>query len=108
MAKPKKGGLKSSGPHKNHGPKRKLFKEFKPMIHTIAKTGVLSKYYNLESFMLACQARGLKSGGMAEWKNRFSFFTQDLKNRAEQNEWLRNCKHYKDPDPNKKKVEIKA
>lgn len=65
MAKPKKGS--SSGPRKNHGPKRKLFKEFKPMIHAFAKAGLLTKYNNYESWCLACGARGKKDTSKSEF-----------------------------------------
>lgn len=68
MAKNKKRNL-TSGPTKNHGPKRKLFKEFKPMIHALAKYGLLNKYNNYESWVIACQARGKKSTSIGEFKN---------------------------------------
>ena len=52
---------------KRHGPKRHMFKDFKPMVHEFAQTGVLSKYYNYESFTLACAARGVKNGIAEMW-----------------------------------------
>lgn len=61
MAKGKGGSKSSGGPHKSHGPKRHLFKEFKPMVHLFAKAGLLSKYNNYESFCLACSARGKRN-----------------------------------------------
>ena len=62
MAKGKgKGKVSSGGPHKKHGPKRKLFAEFKPMIKAMADAGLLTKYNNYESFCLACNARGKRN-----------------------------------------------
>ena len=61
MGKSKKRSGSSSGPHKKHGPKRHLFHDLKPMVHEIAKAGVLTKYYAYESWALACQARGIKN-----------------------------------------------
>ena len=104
MGKSKK-GTSHAGPHKKHGPKRHMFKEYKPMIYAISKSNILDKYHNFESFMLSCQARGLKVGGMDEWKERFKFFTQDLKTRQEQDEWLKNCKNYKETTPKTKKAQ---
>lgn len=66
MAKPKRGG--SGGPHKNHGPKKHLFKEYKPMIHVFAKAGLLGKYYNEESFLMAVAARTKGKATHAEWE----------------------------------------
>lgn len=65
MAKPKRGS--SSGPKKNHGPKRHLFKNFKPFVWEVAPTGILNKYNNEESFILACQARGKKNASHEDW-----------------------------------------
>ena len=65
MAKPKKG--MHSGPHKSHGPKRHLFKEFKPMVHEFGRLGVLDKYTNEDSFILAMAARGNKKVLHSDW-----------------------------------------
>lgn len=65
MAKPKRSG--SSGPKKNHGPKRHMFKEYKPMVWKFGKMGLLSKYRDEESFVLACQARGKKNVSHSDW-----------------------------------------
>ena len=65
-----KGGKKvsaSSGLRKKHGPKRHMFKDYKPMVHSIAKTGILSKYYDKESFELALSARGIRQNVNAYW-----------------------------------------
>lgn len=67
MAKGKGKGGSSGGPHKKHGPKRKLFKEFKPMIKAFADAGLLDKYHNYESFCLACNARGKRNPTRAEF-----------------------------------------
>lgn len=61
MAKGKGKKSASTGPHKKHGPKRHLFKEYKPMIKAMADAGLLSKYDNYESWVLACQARGKRN-----------------------------------------------
>ena len=68
MAKGKGGSKSSGGPHKKHGPKRKLFKEFKPMIKAFADAGLLDKYHNYESFCLACNARGKRNPTKQEFK----------------------------------------
>ena len=84
MAKGKKKSGSSGGLHKKHGPKRHLFKEYKPMIHIIAKTGLLNKYNNYESFVLACNARGKRNPS----KQEFIQFT--LLTRSQQKEYLKN------------------
>ena len=72
MAKGKgKGKLASSGLRKKHGPSRHWFPDLKPMVYSISKTGVLSKYDCYESWALACQARGVKNPSKEEFK-RFS------------------------------------
>lgn len=81
MAKPKKGS--HSGPHKNHGPKRHLFKDFKPLVHVFGKMGLLTKYNNFESFVLACNARGKKNPTKAD----FDKFV--LLDRKHQDEYLK-------------------
>ena len=101
MGKSKK-GVSHAGPHKKHGPKRHLFKEYKPMIKAFADAGVLDKYHNLESFILACQSKGLKHGSKEEWENRFKIFTTELKSKEEQKIWLNNCKNYREPEKDKK------
>lgn len=65
MAKPKRGS--SSGPKKMHGPKRHMFKGLKPMIHVLHANGLLNKYNNEESFILACSARGNNKVTHADW-----------------------------------------
>lgn len=68
MAKGKRKGGSSGGPHKNHGPKKHLFKEYKPMVHIFAQTGILSKYYNYESWAMACNAKGKKQTPHSEFQ----------------------------------------
>ena len=66
MAKPKRSS--SSGPKKMHkGPKRHLFKEYKPMIIHFAKAGLLDKYHDYESWCLACSARGKRDTTRGEF-----------------------------------------
>ena len=52
---------------KNHGPKRHMFKDFKPMIAVFAQTGILSKFYNYESFVQALAVRGVRSMTQELW-----------------------------------------
>jgi len=68
MAKPKRGT--HSGPHKNHGPKRNMWKDFKPLVKQIADAGLLTKYNCYESWCLACSARGKKDTTKSEF-NKF-------------------------------------
>ena len=98
-----KGGKRSvsSGPHKKHGPKKKMFNEYKPMVVKFAQAGLLNKYSCLESFILACQSRGLRHGTQEDWKFRFQTF-RSLDDRKKQLEWLRDCKNLK--EDKKKKV----
>ena len=78
MAKGKRKGISSGGPHKKHGPKRHLFREYKPMVHVIAQSGLLSKYDNYESWVLACQSRGKRNVDRAEF-NRFVVLSMEEK-----------------------------
>jgi len=68
-----KGGKKvsSGGPHKKHGPKTHRFSKYKPMIKAMADSGILSKYYERESFEQACLARGMRNVDSSTW-NKFS------------------------------------
>ena len=76
MAKGKGKGGSSGGPRKSHGPKRKLFKEFKPMIKAFADAGLLDKYHNYESFCLACNARGKRNPTRREFTE-FTYLTRE-------------------------------
>ena len=87
MAKGKGKKVSSGGPHKKHGPKRHMFKEYKPMIHSIAKTGLLSKYYDKESFELALSARGIRQNVNAYWHEFVLLPTV-----AAKKEWFKNLK----------------
>ena len=83
MAKPKRSASKS-GLRKNHGPKRHLFHDLKPMVHVIAKDGLLTKYHAYESWALACQARGVKNPRKEDFNN---FIL--LKTRKEKDEYFK-------------------
>lgn len=87
--------------YKNHGPKRHLFKEFKPMTHVIAQAGLLNKYNNYESFTLSCGARGVKVGMEEMWEE-FKILPHD-----KQNEYLKNIKEHALIVEKKKKAEEK-
>ena len=76
-----KGGRKAtagSGLRKKHGPKRHLFKDYKPMVKAMADAGLLSKYVNFESWQLAMAARGCKKADKAEF-NRFVVLSMEEK-----------------------------
>ena len=57
-----------SGLRKKHGPKKHMFKEYKPMVRAFAQAGLLSKYHNFESWQLAMAARGSKKATYADFK----------------------------------------
>lgn len=47
---------------KKHGPKKKMFHCWTSTMRlAFAKCGVLTKYYNYESFQASCSARGVRS-----------------------------------------------
>lgn len=72
---------------KNHGPKRKLFHDWSKVARAdLAQAGLLTKYYNYESFVLSCGARGIKTGTAEMWAE-FSILT-----RAQQDDYLRHIK----------------
>lgn len=86
MSKPKRGGTRIAT--KQHGPKRKMFHAYsKTLRNTLGKAGVLTKYYNRESFNLACQARGVKAASDAMWET-FSA----LRSVAAKDEWFAQLK----------------
>jgi len=68
MAKGKRKGTSSGGPHKKHGPKRHMHAWCGPMKEAFAKTGILTKYYDFESWQLAMAARGNKKADYNEFK----------------------------------------
>lgn len=84
MAKGKGKKVSSGGVRKNHGPKKHLFKEYKPMIKAMADAGLLTKYNNYDSFVIACQARGKRNPTIEDFKA-FSVMT-----RLEQDQYLKN------------------
>ena len=68
MAKGKGKKSASSGPHKKHGPKKHLHKDYKPMIKAFADCGLLTKYNDYESWCIACNARGKRITSKEEFK----------------------------------------
>lgn len=66
-----KGRASSGGPRKSHGPKRKLFASYKPMVKSFADLGLLDKFNNYESFVQACNARGMRNPTREEFKSFF-------------------------------------
>jgi len=78
MAKGKGKKVSSGGPHKKHGPKRHLHSWCGAMKHDFAKSGLLSKYYDFESWQLAMAARGCKKADYNEFKA-FAVLTMEEK-----------------------------
>lgn len=76
---------------KHHGPKRHLFHGWNKVYrHEFAQAGVINKYSDIESFGLACGARGIKYGIKEMWEE-FSIlptrvqkdaYLADIQNRA--------------------------
>lgn len=78
----------SAGPHKKHGPKRKMFHEYsKTMRMEMAKCGMLSKHNDRESFEASCTARGVRNVSDELWGE---FRRLDTKEKRE--EFFRNVK----------------
>ena len=90
MAKSKGKKVSSGGPHKKHGPKKHMFRWCGPMKHSMAKTGILSKYCDKESFAQALAAKGIKSSIDSMWKTFIS-----LPTREEQKTWFKNLSNQK-------------
>lgn len=78
MAKGKKKGVSSGGPHKKHGPKRHLHRWCGVRKQEFSKAGVLSKYYDYESWALALAARGVKKFEASEF-NSFVIMSMEKK-----------------------------
>ena len=86
MSKPKRSGTRIAT--KQHGPKRKMFHAYpKTMRITLGQAGVLSKYYDRESFSQACQARGVRAITDTMWDT-FSA----LRSIAAKDEWFAQLK----------------
>jgi len=69
MAKGKGGKrVSSGGPHKSHGPKRHMHTWCGAMKKDFADAGLLSKYYDFESWQLAMAARGNRKATYAEFQ----------------------------------------
>lgn len=63
-----KGKSTSSGPHKEHGPKKHMHRWTGAMKWSLAKSGILKKEHDYESFQMACQARGKRSISETDFK----------------------------------------
>lgn len=63
---------------KNHGPKKHMFKDFKPMVAAFARAGVLSKFYNYESFVQSLTSQGVRSMTKELWAD-FSILPYEAK-----------------------------
>ena len=86
MAKGKKKGASSGGPHKNHGPKRHMHAWCGSMKKDFADAGLLTKYHDYESWQQSMAARGRKDITRAEF-NKFV-----LLSREEQKEYFKSAK----------------
>ena len=70
MAKGKGKKVSSGGPHKKHGPKKKMFHCWDSTTRlAFAKAGLLKKNCNYESFVLACNSRGERNTSEAEFRD---------------------------------------
>ena len=68
MAKGKGKKVSSGGPHKKHGPKKKMFHCWTSTMRMhLAKAGLLTKYTNFESWQQACQAKGKRNTTKADF-----------------------------------------
>lgn len=104
MAKGKGKKVSSGGPHKKHGPKRKLFHEWSKVTRMdLAKSGVLTKYYNKTSFELSLQARGIRNIPSWLWDEMISLPTQ-----KEKEEWFKGLKSRNLVREDKEREEKKA
>ena len=62
MAKGKGKKVSSGGPHKKHGPKKKMWHCWSSTMRMhFAKAGLLKKEHNFESWQQACQAKGARN-----------------------------------------------
>lgn len=78
----------TAGPHKKHGPKRKMFHNYsKTMRMEMAKCGMLSKYNDRESFEASCTARGVRNVTNELWGD-----FRKLETKEQCNEFLKNIK----------------
>jgi len=68
VAKGKGGSKSSGGPHKKHGPKKKMFHcwDSTTRLH-LAKAGLLRKYNNKESFEQCITAKGVRNNTDDLW-----------------------------------------
>ena len=76
----------SGGPHKKHGPKRHMHAWCGAMKKDFADAGLLSKYYDFESWQLAMAARGNRKADYAEFRV-FSLLSME-----EKKAYFANCK----------------
>ena len=68
MAKGKGKKVSSGGPHKKHGPKKKMWHCWSSTMRKhFADAGLLDKYHNFESWQQACQAKGNRNATEAAW-----------------------------------------
>ena len=81
MAKGKGKKVASGGPHKKHGPKKKMFHCWSSTMRWhFAKAGLLTKYNNFESWQQACQAKGKRDATQANF-NEFVKLDKEAKDK---------------------------
>lgn len=79
MAKGKGKKISSGGPHKKHGPKKKMFHCWSStMRKAFADAGLLTKYSNFEAWQQACTAKGKKNVSKTDF-NEFVLLTKEEK-----------------------------
>lgn len=85
MAKGKGKKTASSGPHKKHGPKKRQWHMWSSTMRIhFANAGLLTKYYNRESWEQALTSRGVRTITDEMWKEFISL------SREEQKTWFKN------------------
>ena len=81
MAKGKRKSTASAGPRRTHGPKKKLHHCWSSTIRKqFADCGLLSKYYDYESFNNACSAKGKRNISKSDF-NAYVVMTREEKDK---------------------------
>jgi len=79
MAKGKGGRTSASGPRRVHGPKRHMHAWCGAMKKLFADAGLLDKYHDYESWLLAMAARGCKKADKSEFDRFFALSMEEKK-----------------------------
>ena len=87
MAKGKGKKSSSGGPHKKHGPKKKMWHCWDSTMRLhFAKAGLLTKYHNRESFDQSMTAKGIRTDIASLWAEFIALSDDDKK------EWFKTVK----------------